>query len=375
MNQNGYEAIAYPETYTDESKLHSILTSMRKNDPVCWLEPDNYSPFWAVTKHSDISEIELKNDFFINHPRTTLMDITAENYIKEFDIRGEIVMPIEGFKKLNLERVSAGEEPFKNPRNTASGSLKLQDSREISKRPLECLLYSIVESSGIVKSQHESLKIAKKWGFNVSPHSVLVKSIEQVFDFVSYWESNRYSLPFEIDGIVIKVNSVDQQNELGFTSKFPRWAIAYKFKPEQLTTILNSITYQVGRTGSITPVANFEPIALAGTVVKRASLHNSDFIRKMDIRLNDHVFVEKGGDIIPKIVKVDISKRDHLSTKTNFILNCPECDSVLKKIEGEANHYCINTSDCMPQVSGRIQHFISRKAMDIDGGRDSKFIS
>jgi DNA ligase (NAD+) len=293
--------------------------------------------------------------------------ILQENYIKEFDIRGEIVMPIEGFKKLNLERVSAGEEPFKNPRNTASGSLKLQDSREVSKRPLECLLYSIVESSGIVKSQHESLKIAKKWGFNVSPHSVLAKSIEEVFDFVSYWESNRYSLPFEIDGIVIKVNSVDQQNELGFTSKFPRWAIAYKFKPEQLTTILNSITYQVGRTGSITPVANFEPIALAGTVVKRASLHNSDFIRKMDIRLNDHVFVEKGGDIIPKIVKVDISKRDHLSTKTNFILNCPECDSVLKKIEGEANHYCINTSDCMPQVSGRIQHFISRKAMDIDG--------
>ena len=293
--------------------------------------------------------------------------ILQENYIKEFDIRGEIVMPIEGFKKLNLERVSAGEEPFKNPRNTASGSLKLQDSREVSKRPLECLLYSIVESSGIVKSQHESLEIAKKLGFNVSPHSVLAKSIEEVFDFVSYWESNRYSLPFEIDGIVIKVNSVDQQNELGFTSKFPRWAIAYKFKPEQSATILKSITYQVGRTGSITPVANFEPIDLAGTVVKRASLHNSDFIRKMDIRLNDHVYVEKGGDIIPKIVKVDISKRDHLSTKTNFILNCPECNSVLKKIEGEANHYCINTSDCMPQVSGRIQHFISRKAMDIDG--------
>ena len=289
------------------------------------------------------------------------------DHISNFDIRGEIVMPIDGFKKLNLERVSNGDEPFKNPRNTASGSLKLQDSKEVSKRPLECLLYSIVEKKGIIKSQNQSLESAKSWGFNVSPYSVLVKTVQEVYDFVSHWESNRYSLPFEIDGIVIKVNDIDQQNELGFTSKFPRWAIAYKFKPEQSSTILNSITYQVGRTGSITPVANFDPIDLAGTVVKRASLHNSDFIKKMDIRLNDHVYVEKGGDIIPKIVKVDISKRDHLSTETKFISNCPECGSELKKNEGEANHYCVNTTLCSPQVSGRIQHFISRKAMDIDG--------
>ena len=289
------------------------------------------------------------------------------DHISDFDIRGEIVMPIDGFKKLNLERVSNGDEPFKNPRNTASGSLKLQDSKEVSKRPLECLLYSIVEKKGIIKSQNQSLESAKSWGFNVSPYSVLVKTVQEVYDFVSHWESNRYSLPFEIDGIVIKVNDIDQQNELGFTSKFPRWAIAYKFKPEQSSTVLNSITYQVGRTGSITPVANFDPIDLAGTVVKRASLHNSDFIKKMDIRLNDHVYVEKGGDIIPKIVKVDISKRDHLSTETKFISNCPECGSELKKNEGEANHYCVNTTLCSPQVSGRIQHFISRKAMDIDG--------
>ena len=289
------------------------------------------------------------------------------DHISDFDIRGEIVMPIDGFKKLNLERVSNGDEPFKNPRNTASGSLKLQDSKEVSKRPLECLLYSIVEKKGIIKSQYQSLESAKSWGFNVSPYSVLVKTVQEVYDFVSHWESNRYSLPFEIDGIVIKVNDIDQQNELGFTSKFPRWAIAYKFKPEQSSTVLNSITYQVGRTGSITPVANFDPIDLAGTVVKRASLHNSDFIKKMDIRLNDHVYVEKGGDIIPKIVKVDISKRDHLSTETKFISNCPECGSELKKNEGEANHYCVNTTLCSPQVSGRIQHFISRKAMDIDG--------
>ena len=289
------------------------------------------------------------------------------DHISNFDIRGEIVMPIDGFKKLNLERVSNGDEPFKNPRNTASGSLKLQDSKEVSKRPLECLLYSIVEKKGIIKSQYQSLESAKSWGFNVSPYSVLVKTVQEVYDFVSHWESNRYSLPFEIDGIVIKVNDIDQQNELGFTSKFPRWAIAYKFKPEQSSTVLNSITYQVGRTGSITPVANFDPIDLAGTVVKRASLHNSDFIKKMDIRLNDHVYVEKGGDIIPKIVKVDISKRDHLSTETKFISNCPECGSELKKNEGEANHYCVNTTLCLPQVSGRIQHFISRKAMDIDG--------
>ena len=288
-------------------------------------------------------------------------------YVKDFDIRGEIVMPIEGFKRLNQNRISKGEEPFKNPRNTASGSLKLQDSKEVSKRPLECLLYSIVENNNIIKSQYESLKYAKSWGFNVSQHSTLVNSIKEVYDFVSFWESNRFSLPFEIDGIVIKVNSIDQQNELGFTSKFPRWAIAYKFKPEQSFTILKYITYQVGRTGSITPVANLEPIDLAGTIIKRASLHNSDFIRKMDIRINDHVYIEKGGDIIPKIVKVDIKKRNSMSTPTEFISNCPECGSVLKKIESEANHYCVNSSECKPQVSGRIQHFISRKAMDIDG--------
>jgi len=289
------------------------------------------------------------------------------DFIKNFDIRGEIVMPIEGFKKLNSERVSNGEEPFKNPRNTASGSLKLQDSKEVSKRPLECLLYSIVESSGIIKSQYESLEIAKKWGFNVSNEIKLAKSIEEVFEFIKYWEINRNNLPFEIDGVVIKVNDTNQQNELGFTSKFPRWAISYKFKPEQSSTILKNISYQVGRTGSITPVANFEPIDLAGTIVKRASLHNSDFINKMDIRINDTVFVEKGGDIIPKIVKVDLSKRSVSSEKTIYINHCPECNSELKRNEDEANHYCLNYNFCQPQVSGRIQHFISRKAMDIDG--------
>ena len=289
------------------------------------------------------------------------------NFIKNFDIRGEIVMPIEGFKKLNSKRLSNGEEPFKNPRNTASGSLKLQDSKEVSKRPLECLLYSVVESSGTIKSQFESLEIAKKWGFNVSNEIKLAKSIEEVFEFIKYWEFNRNNLPFEIDGVVIKVNDTNQQNELGFTSKFPRWAISYKFKPEQSSTILKNISYQVGRTGSITPVANFEPIDLAGTIVKRASLHNSDFINKMDIRINDTVFVEKGGDIIPKIVKVDLSKRSVSSEKTIYINHCPECNSELKRNEDEANHYCLNFNFCQPQVSGRIQHFISRKAMDIDG--------
>ena len=289
------------------------------------------------------------------------------NFIKNFDIRGEIVIPIEGFKKLNSKRLSNGEEPFKNPRNTASGSLKLQDSKEVSKRPLECLLYSVVESSGTIKSQFESLEIAKKWGFNVSNEIKLAKSIEEVFEFIKYWEFNRNNLPFEIDGVVIKVNDTNQQNELGFTSKFPRWAISYKFKPEQSSTILKNISYQVGRTGSITPVANFEPIDLAGTIVKRASLHNSDFINKMDIRINDTVFVEKGGDIIPKIVKVDLSKRSVSSEKTIYINHCPECNSELKRNEDEANHYCLNFNFCLPQVSGRIQHFISRKAMDIDG--------
>ena len=290
------------------------------------------------------------------------------NYPNRFEARGEIVMPIEGLKKLNQERASNDEEPFKNTRNTASGSLKLQDSHEVSKRPLECLLYSIKEeNNGSLNSQYDVLDKASQWGFNISNNYKLSNSIDQVYDFVKLWEENRHNLPYDIDGIVIKVNNFIQQKTLGYTSKFPRWAIAYKFKPEQAQTKLLSISYQVGRTGSITPVANLTPVKLAGTVVKRASLHNSDFISKMDLRNNDHVYLEKGGDIIPKIVGIVKEKRTNDSTPINYISSCPECKSPLVKNEGEANHYCMNKNSCSPQIIGRIQHFISRKAMDIDG--------
>jgi len=289
------------------------------------------------------------------------------DYPERFDIRGEIVLPIEGFLKMNEERVENDEEPYKNPRNTASGSLKLQDSAEVAKRPLECLLYSIVGNNLNITSQFEGLEKARSWGFKVPQEAKLVSSIDDVLDYINYWDENRHNLPYEIDGVVVKVNNLYQQDELGFTAKAPRWAMAYKFKAEQVSTRLNEITYQVGRTGAITPVANLEPVQLAGTIVKRASLHNADQIEKLDIREGDEVFVEKGGEIIPKIIAVDLSMRPANSVPTTYISKCPECDTELVRLEGEAKHYCPNYKACPPQVIGRIQHYISRKAMDIDG--------
>ena len=289
-----------------------------------------------------------------------------KNISGEFEARGEIVMPLDGFTQLNEKRLQNGEEPFKNPRNTASGSLKLQDSKEVSDRPLECLLYS-VEDPKIFDNHIQFLENAKSYGFNIYENYKCSDSLDEIFQFIQYWEKNRSELPFEIDGVVLKVNDFYQREILGFTSKFPRWAMAYKFKPENAGTYLNSITFQVGRTGSITPVANLSPVNLAGTVVKRASLHNADFIDSMDIREGDFVFVEKGGDIIPKITGIDKSKRKQDSVKFNFITHCPECGSPLVRIDGEANHYCPNYNGCHPQIIGRIQHFISRKALDIDG--------
>ena len=289
------------------------------------------------------------------------------NFPDRFDIRGEIVLPIEGFKRMNKERILMGEEPFRNPRNTASGSLKLQDSSEVAKRPLDCLLYQMVGNKLPVQTQYESLEFARKLGFKVPKTSKLVTSISEVLEFVEYWDVHRHQLPYEIDGVVIKVNSLFQQEELGHTSKAPRWAIAYKFKAERVATLLNDITYQVGRTGAITPVANLKPVELAGTLVKRASLHNADQIEKLDIRLGDTVFVEKGGEIIPKIVEVATEKRSSDSLKTNYITNCPECNSFLIRNEGDAKHFCPNIVGCAPQIAGRIQHYISRKAMNIDG--------
>ncbi|RNC79766.1 MAG: NAD-dependent DNA ligase LigA [Winogradskyella sp.] len=289
------------------------------------------------------------------------------DFPERFDIRGEIILPIDGFNTMNEERLANGEEPYRNPRNTASGSLKLQDSSEVAKRPLECLLYSIKGNNLNITTQFEGLQKARDWGFKVPKEAQLVNTINEILEYVDYWDKQRHNLPYEIDGIVIKVNSLYQQEELGFTAKAPRWAMAYKFKAEQVSTRLNEISYQVGRTGAITPVANLEPVQLAGTIVKRASLHNADQIEKLDVREGDEVFVEKGGEIIPKIIAVDFLKRPLNSTKTKYITHCPECGTGLIRPEGEAKHYCPNYEACPPQVVGRIQHYISRKAMDIDG--------
>lgn len=289
------------------------------------------------------------------------------DYPPKFDIRGEIVLPWDGFHAMNEEREALGLELYRNPRNTASGSLKLQDSAEVAKRPLQCLLYTIVGNNLGISTQMESLQKARDWGFRVPEAAKLAQNIDEVLDFINHWDVARHNLPYETDGVVVKVNGLQQQEELGYTAKAPRWAMAYKFKAEQVSTRLDKITYQVGRTGAITPVANLKPVELAGTTVKRASLHNADQIEKLDIREGDEVFVEKGGEIIPKIIAVDLTKRPAGSTATVYISQCPECNTPLVRKEGEAQHYCPNDMGCPPQIVGRIQHYISRKALDIEG--------
>lgn len=295
------------------------------------------------------------------------LQLNGTNYPEKFDIRGEIILPFEGFEKMNQELIEIGETPYSNPRNTASGSLKLQDSTEVAKRPLDCLLYFLIGNNLPFNTQFDGLETARQWGFKVPKEARLAHTLDEVFEYINYWDTHRHNLPYETDGVVVKVNRFQYQEELGYTAKSPRWAIAYKFKSEQVSTKLSSISYQVGRTGAITPVANLEPVQLAGTVVKRASLHNADQIEKLDIRIGDTVFVEKGGEIIPKIIAVDLSKRQDNSIPTKYITHCPECNTKLVRTEGEANHYCPNFYGCPPQIIGRIQHFISRKAMDIEG--------
>jgi DNA ligase (NAD+) len=318
----------------------------------------------AVTRGDGVQGDDVTNN--IKTIRSIPLELKGD-FPAKFDVRGEIILPFAGFEKMNQELIELGETPYSNPRNTASGSLKLQDSAEVAKRPLDCLLYFIVGNKLPFDSQYESLEAARKWGFKVPNEAILAQNLEQVFEFIDYWDVQRHHLPYETDGVVIKVNSYPFQDELGYTAKSPRWAIAYKFKSEQVSTQLNSISFQVGRTGAITPVANLEPVQLAGTVVKRASLHNADQIEKLDIRLGDTVFVEKGGEIIPKIIAVDLSKRQDNAIPTHYITHCPECQSALVRSEGEANHYCPNFYGCPPQIIGRIQHYISRKAMDIEG--------
>ena len=289
----------------------------------------------------------------------------------DFEIRGEIFMPLESFQKLNTEREESDEALFANPRNTASGTLKMKDSKVVAERSLDSYLYGVYGNDLAIDGHFESVDKAGKWGFKVpvSKNRFIekVNSIDGIMNFIHYWDKERNKLPFEIDGVVIKVNNYAQQKSLGFTAKSPRWAIAYKFKTERVETKLESISYQVGRTGAITPVANLEAVQLGGTTVKRASLYNSDQIEKLNLHVGDYVYVEKGGEIIPKIVGVNTSKRDASTSVVNFIGNCPECNTNLVRREGEVQHYCPNDTFCPPQMKGKIEHFIGRKAMNIDG--------
>lgn len=303
--------------------------------------------------------------------RTIPLRLSGNSYPEQFEIRGEIFFPLEHFAALNRRREENGEELYANPRNTASGTLKNQDSALVAKRKLDCYLYAVHMEEPPFDNHYDSLRQARNWGFKVPPHEqkyiARVNDIEGIMNFINHWAEARHLLPFEIDGIVIKVDNYGVQRRLGMTAKSPRWAIAYKFKAEQARTRLETITYQVGRTGAITPVANLQPVLLAGTTVKRASLHNADQIEKLDIRVGDTVLVEKGGEIIPKVVGVDPSGRQAESQPHRYITHCPECGTALIRNEGEAQHYCPNETGCPPQIKGRIEHFISRKAMNIDG--------
>jgi len=298
--------------------------------------------------------------------RSIPLQIPGVNVPPDFEIRGEVILPADGFEKMNAEREKNGEPLFANPRNAASGTLKMQNSALVAKRPLDCLFYYIPGELQLFRTHHEGLEAVRTWGFKVPDYSLLTHSIEGVFQYIDRWEEERDRLPFEIDGVVIKVDSIRLQRQLGFTAKTPRWAISYKFRAEQAISRLLSIDFQVGRTGAITPVANLEPVQLAGTTVKRATLHNADQIELLDIRPGDYVYVEKGGEIIPKIVGVEMERRDPQSEKFRFISTCPECGSTLIREEDEAAHYCPNDRGCPPQIKGRIEHFISRKAMDIN---------
>jgi DNA ligase (NAD+) len=289
------------------------------------------------------------------------------NYPEHFEIRGEVFMHRKAFERLNNERIEQNEVPYANPRNFASGTIKLQDSKEVAKRPLDCFLYFLYTDKPLFKTHWDSIMAVKSWGFHVCEHTRLCKSISDVLEFIAIWNEKRHDLSYDIDGIVLKVNSYAQQQELGFTAKSPRWAISYKYKAQQAETVLESVSYQVGRTGSVTPVANLKPVLLAGTTVKRASLHNANEILRLDLHEGDSVFVEKGGEIIPKIISVNPLKRKDNSPVIQYITHCPECGTELIRQEGEANHYCPNDEGCPPQIVGKMQHFIGRKAMNIDG--------
>ncbi len=319
----------------------------------------------AVTRGDGVKGDDVTRN--IRTVKSIPLQLRGNDWPNEFEIRGEILMPFEVFNKLNAELEEAGEPLLANPRNTAAGTLKMKNSKIVASRNLDAYLYYLLGPNLPEDGHYENLQKAKSWGFKISEHMQLCKNLDDVFKYIRKWDIERHKLPVATDGVVIKVNSKKLQDNLGFTAKSPRWAIAYKFKAESVSTILKSVSYQVGRTGAVTPVANLEPVQIAGTIVKRASLHNADIIQNLDLHLGDTVFVEKGGEIIPKITGVDITKRHPMFQLVSFIGNCPECQTPLIRKEGEAAHYCPNEYGCPPQIKGKMEHFVSRKAMDIDG--------
>ncbi len=323
----------------------------------------------AVTRGDGVQGDEVTNN--VKTIRSIPLRLRGD-YPPELEIRGEIVMPRTEFERLNSEREEIGDNPFANPRNAAAGSLKMQDPKEVAKRKLDAYLYYIPNPPENVKTHYDALKQAKTMGLKVSENMAVCKNLSQIMEYINDWDSGRRHLPYDIDGIVIKVNDLGLQQQLGFTAKNPRWAIAYKFKAERVETLLESIDYQVGRTGAVTPVANLKPVQLAGTTVKRASLHNADIIAQLDVRIGDTVYVEKGGEIIPKIVGVNLDKRPADAVTVKFIGRCPQCNTLLVRKEGEAAHYCPNEDSCPPQIKGKLEHFISRKAMNIDSLGEGK---
>jgi len=378
-----YPMLSLGNTYSEEDirdfeeRIHKTIGD--EVEYVCELKFDGVA-IGLTYRHGKMVQAVTRGDGIVGDDVTanvrTIKSIPLKlhgtGFPDEFEIRGEIILPHASFIKMNEQRFEDGEEPFANPRNAASGSLKMQDSAEVAKRNLDGFFYYIPSKGLPFKTHYECLLAAKSWGFKISDYAVRCRTIEDIFDYLNGWDTARNELPFDIDGIVIKVNDLRQQELLGFTSKSPRWAISYKFKAEQVATRLLSVDFQVGRTGAVTPVANLQPVQLAGTVVKRATLHNADVVASLDVRIGDMVFVEKGGEIIPKIISVDLSERPAGATQLNFITNCPECGTLLIRTEGEAAWYCPNEQGCPPQIKGKLEHFISRKAMNIDSLGEGK---
>ena len=376
--EHRYPMLSLGNTYSEEEVTdfyERVRKSLNEDFEICCemkfdgtsisLTYENGKLVRAVTRGDGVKGDDVTNN--VKTIRTIPLVLKGDNYPKEFEIRGEILMPWEVFEKLNKEREAREEPLFANPRNAASGTLKLQNSSVVASRKLDAYLYYLLGDNLPCDGHYENLQEARKWGFKISDTTRKVKTLQEVFDFIKYWDTERKNLPVATDGIVLKVNSIRQQKNLGYTAKSPRWAIAYKFQAEKALTKLQKVTYQVGRTGAITPVANLDPVQLSGTIVKRASLHNADIIESLDLHEGDMVYVEKGGEIIPKITGVDIASRTPDSMPVKFITHCPECGEPLTRFDDEAAHYCTNEDSCPPQIKGKIELFISRKAMNIEG--------